>query len=161
MKILRALLALAVVGLSACAGMAPKEDRQAVFVETTTAPKATAYSRAMAYFAKNFKNANHAIQVRNEAEGQIVANGNVDCNELRQAGDTNGYNLSFTLDFQAKDNRVRMAFEDMTMLDPKGKPVPWAYNQISDKSKAEAVKPCLAPMKDGVLKAISGSTDNW
>jgi hypothetical protein len=144
-----------------CATLAPKEDRVAVFVENTTVPKSTAYSHALAYFAKTFRDANHAIQVRDEAGGQIVANGNVTCNELRQMGDSNDYSLSFTLDFQAKDNRVRIAFEELTMMDHQAKPVTWANNQITDKSKVDAVKPCLDPIRTGLLKAVAGSSENW
>jgi hypothetical protein len=50
------LLAVAIILLnfSACATLAPKEERQAQFIENTQATKATAFNRALAYIAKNW-----------------------------------------------------------------------------------------------------------
>ena len=145
-----------------CASLAPREQRQLQFVENTTAPKATAYNRAMGYIAKNFGNSNVAIRMKDEASGQIILKGNVACNEMRQFGDTNDYFLGFNLDFQAKDNKVRFLFEDLEMLKKDGTSVPFANNQLTSAGDTEKVKPCIEPVRSGMLKAINNTgNDNW
>jgi hypothetical protein len=158
----RQLPILALPTACATATLAPPQDRQVVFVEDSKAPKAEAYSRAHAYFAKTFTDANHAIKSRDEAAGQIVARGNVDCNVFRQTGDTNSYVATCTLDFQAKDNRVRIAFEDLKMLGEHGSEPSWGYLQIGSKEQAEKIRSCLEPVRAGIMKAVAGTgTGNW
>ena len=151
-------LALALLTTS-CASLAPAEQRKTQWVETTTQTKATAYNRTLAYLSKNLGDSNHAVKMKDADSGQIIAHMNVTCNQFRQGGDPHDYNLAFNLDFQAKDNRVRMTFEDMTMLDKNGAAVGWAYNQITDAKKAEDAKVCLAPVKEGILRALQGAND--
>ena len=159
---MKTLLTLSAITLSiaGCATMAPPEDRQVVYIENTTTAKTTAYNRALAHFAKTFTDSNH-VKMKDEASGQIVAHGNVACSVLKQAGDSNDYDLTFNLDLQVKDNRARIAFEDLQILDRHGVPFKYSYGQIIDKSKAEAVKPCLEPVRAAIAKAINGSDTNW
>lgn len=153
---------IAIAGISAgCATLAPSEQRQTAFIENTTQTKATAYNRTLAYLGKNLGNSNFAIKMQDKDSGQIVTKMAIQCNHFRQGGDPKDYYLATNLDFQAKDNRIRLAFEDMVIHDETGKPVSWAYNQITDTKKAEEAKVCLEPVKAGILKAINGGNNNW
>jgi hypothetical protein len=155
------IIVLMALSLSACATMLPVEQRKTQYIETTTAKRAAAYGRALAYLSKNFGDANEAIKLKDSESGQIVAKGNVTCNALRQWGDVNEYSLRFNLDFQAKDNKVRLVFEELEMISAAGAPVEWDYNQISSAANLEKAKSCLEPIRSEVLKAISAGADNW
>jgi hypothetical protein len=148
---------------SACASLPPAEQRKIQFVETTTANKRANFSRSLAWIGKNFNDSNSAIKVKNEEDGQIIMKGNTICNELRQ--DPLGIltqRLSFNLDFQSKDSKIRFSFEDLLILDEDYKPLDgWMASQINSPEKLEKVKPCLAKIKDEVLRAINGTSDNW
>jgi len=133
---------------------------------TTTAKKADAYSKALAHLSKQFGDANSAIKVKNEASGQIVAKGAVLCNEL--PGDyVSNFDLSFDLDFQAKDNKARLLFEDLLIKYSSsdkllgstntnyGRPAP-AHMNIKNKEDVEKVGKCLQVIVDGVTKSING-----
>mgnify|MGYP001358319753 CR=1 FL=1 len=146
--------------LSGCATLAPPEERQVQFIENVSASKAEAFSRALAYFGKAFGDAHKAIKVQNADAGQIVAKGNYPCSIFRQTGDFSNYSVHFDLDFQAKDKRIRLAFEDMRMVDGNSDPVAWDYGQIDSREKAARVgRECLVSLKSSLLKAIDGG--NW
>jgi hypothetical protein len=157
------LLTTALIAMSGCAGAAlAPEQRQFQIVENTTADAKTAYSRALVHIGKSWGDSNSAIKVKDESGAQIVVKGWIVCNELRQAMDPADYRLSFNLDLQAKDKKVRMSFEDLEMQDKLGKPVPWAYNQISSAEKVAAVKPCVKPLTSALVGAINGGAkENW
>ncbi len=143
---------------SGCATLAPVEDRKVEYIENTKAKKSEAYSAALAHFGKLFGNASAAIKISNAEAGQIVAKGVVECNVLRQFGEIYPHNLRFDLDFQAKDNRVRLAFENLVMTDHLGTEQGYAVRQLTDRAKVEQAKSCLEPIRAGLLKAIGGST---
>lgn len=148
--------------LAGCATLAPPEERKVQFIDNTSATKAEAYNRALAQFGKIFKNSNQSIQVRNPDDGQIVAKAVIVCNELRQFGDINDYYLHLDIDFQAKDKRIRLLFENLEMMGPNGQHLDYAVNQLTDRSKVEKVKPCLEFIRTGIVSAISGvQKENW
>lgn len=152
--------------LSGCsAKLLTPEERQVQFIETTKVNKAQAYERALAYFGKTFGDSNSAIKVRSPASSQIIAKGNVACNVLRQAGDTNDYVLDFSLDLQAKDKKIRLSFEDLVIKHGSGasvgQPVQWDYNQLSSVENREKIKECLEPLRKGVTRALAGTQSDW
>ncbi len=69
-KLIGALVLLLGVG---CASLS-REQREIVFVESTNLPKADVYRSGLTLLAKYLTSANQAIQIRDEAAGQIVAN---------------------------------------------------------------------------------------
>lgn len=157
MKIRIGMLGFFLVG---CATLAPPEERQFQYIENVNATKAESYARALAYFGKAFGDARSAIKVQNAEAGQIVAKGNYECNIFRQFGDVATYSVHFDLDFQAKDKRIRLTFEDLQMFDSNNAPVAWEYAQIDSREKAARVgRECLGPLKGALVKAINGG--NW
>ena len=47
------------------------------------------------------------------------------------------------------------------MIDPAGVSVGWAYNQITDASKIESVKPCIDVIRNGLAEAINEKKEDW
>jgi hypothetical protein len=145
--------------LAGCATLAPPEVRKVSYVEETKANKGETYQRALKLLAKKFGDSNSTIKVQDKEAGQIVAKGVVQCLVLRQAGDfLNDYNLGFTLDFEAKENKYRLLFEDLVILDATGKAFGYSYNQMTSAEQVEKVKPCLAPIRTELAAAINGGS---
>lgn len=142
--------------------MLPKEERNYHFIEQTSASQAQAYERALAYLAKNQKDSNEAIKLKEPSTGHIVAQGILPCNVMRQWGDLVDYQLRFTLDIQSKDKKVRVEFTDLEIIHPSGRPVEWDYNQISSKGNLDKSKECTNSFRTSLLKEISGTAaGNW
>lgn len=158
------ILLLIPVLLSGCADavMAPSADRKVEFIEPTKATQIDAYKKTVAFLAKNLGDSNRAVKMKDDAAFQIVSQVSVPCNIFRQTGDPNDYSLRSSLDFQAKDKRVRMAFEDLTIVNQSGKPFEYAYNQITTQAQAERAKECLRPLKDDILKSFDApAAKDW
>ncbi len=151
--------------LSACSTesyFAPVAERKAEFIDQTGVDKTTAYRRALAHLAKTFENTETALKVRDEASGQVVAQGYTTCNSLRSAVMfATTMNAKFVLDFQAKDQRSRLVFEDVQITMPDGS-FTWS-GQIGSKEDMEKVKAeCLEPIHHGLINSIQDSKkDNW
>ncbi len=157
----------ALVGLSSCttAQLLPTDQRQVAFVDQTSVKKAEAYKRALAYLSKTYKDANHAIKVRDESGGQIVADGNVECDAFK-GGALDGaiYTLKFNLDFQAKDNKVRTSFENLEVTTPSGGGmIVNAGSQISGPEGLAKAKACVEPVRAALAKAVASEAvgSNW
>ena len=149
-------LALSIVG---CAGLAPKEVRQLAYVDEVKAPKSELYSRALAHFGKAFVDSNYAIKVSNEAAGQIVAKGTLDCAEPDMFGVRVPKLISFDVDFQAKDGKYRLALEDLMVVSKEGTADPLDSRQLTSSEKVEKVKPCFDEFRSRLKKAVAGGAD--
>lgn len=160
-KTLLAISVISTVLVYGCASLPPKDQRTVQYTNETNANKSTAYNRALGHLAKNFKDANHAIKIQNKDDAEIIAKGNISCNIFRNFGDINEYNLQFDLDFQAKDKKVRLVFEDLMITGTDGRMPAFASSQITNAEKLEKAKECLEPIRNDLLKAIKGNSDNW
>lgn len=147
------------------AQLLPAEQRQVAFVDVTNTKKADAYKRALAHLSKSFGDANSAIKVRDEAGGQIVAMGRVECDAFKGGSlDFAIYTLKFNLDFQAKDSKVRTAFEDLEVVTPVGGGMILnPTSQISGPEGLAKAKTCVEPIRAALNKAIEKETvgANW
>lgn len=148
---------LALIFLVSCsaATLAPNNVRTVKYQERTSVTKGQAYTSSLAYIAKNFGDSNHAIKVKDKDAGMIVTKGNIICNSLRQSGDPNDYSLRFNLSIKANDNTYHLIFDDLQMLNEQGLPVRWEYNQITDGEKVSKVKPCLEPIRSGLINELT------
>lgn len=154
---MKTLLYLCLFLLLSCSAttLAPNNIRTVKYQEKTSATKDQAYTSSLAYIAKNFGDSNHAIKAKDKDAGIIVLKGNINCNTLRQAGDPNDYSLKFNLSIKAKDSSYLLVFDDLQMLNDQGQMVRWDYNQIVDADKVSKVKPCLDPVRDGLMNELS------
>lgn len=137
------------------ATLAPNNVRTVKYQERTSVSKNEAYTSSLAYVAKNFGDSNHAIKAKDKDSGMIVLKGNINCNTLRQTGDPNDYSLKFNLTIKAIDNAYLLVFDDLQMLTEQGQMVRWNYNQIIDAEKVSKVKPCLDPVRDGLMNELN------
>lgn len=147
----------ALIFLVSCsaATLAPKNVRAIKYKERTSVSQNQAYTASLAYIAKNFGDANHAIKVKDKDAGMIVSKGNIVCNVLRQSGDPKDYSLKFNMSIKAIDHAYSLVFDDLQMLDDQGLPVRWEYNQITDSGKVSKVKSCLEPLRQGLLNELN------
>ncbi len=158
-------LALLLLVFSACSTesyFAPVADRKVEFIDQTGVDKITAYRRALAHLSKTMADSNKSLKVHDETSGQIVAQGNVDCNSLRSpVMFATTMNAKFVIDFQAKDQRSRLVFEDVQMAMPDGS-FTWS-GQIGSKEDMEKVRlECLEPIHAELINSIHDSKkDNW
>lgn len=147
----------ALVLLFSCsaATLAPNSTRTIKYQERTQASKDEAYNSSLAYIAKNFGDSNHAIKMKDKDAGMIISKGNIICNALRQSGDVNDYSLRFNMSIRAKNNSYSLVFDGLEMLDERGIPVRWEYNQITDETKVSKIKVCLDPIKKGLFDELN------
>ncbi len=141
-----------------CASLAPVEKRQVRNVIEVKGVKAgDAYDRALVWFAKSLVNANWAVQIRDKPNGRIVANMTLQCPELTNAMDSWAQNVSFTADFQAKDDRYRLTFEQIywEARSHTGNTLMRGPSDDEDLAKIDAK--CLASVRDSLRASVSGS----
>lgn len=143
------------------AQLAPASDRRVEIIQKTKATKTEAYNKALVYFGKRLGDSNHASKVADKEQGQIVIKANMPCNVFRQSLDPKEYFLAFDLDFQAKDNRVRLVFEDMRILDDHGQLFIFDYNQLVSAEQTQKAKSCLADVARGLASEINKTTEEW
>lgn len=145
-----------------CATIAPPDVRKASFVEKTSQTKSASFNRALAYLAKNMGDSNSAIKLKDPESARIVVKMNSPCNAIRPWGDfMNNYSASYTADFQAKDKRFRLNFEDVHILvDQTGA---LAGTNISGAKEMDKVKSeCLSGVVASLKSAIdSGGGSDW
>ena len=80
-----------------------KTDRKIEYVETADGvTQQQIFEKALTYLTKQVNDSNAAIKMKNSGTAQIIMQGNLSCNEMRQAGDINDYRLSFILDFKGE-----------------------------------------------------------
>lgn len=141
-----------------CASLAPVEKRQIRNVIEVKGIKAdVAYDRALVWFAKSLVNANWAVQIRDKANGRIVANMSLQCQGLTNALDSWAQNVSFTADFQAKDDRYRLTFEQIywEARSNTGNTLMRGPSDDEDLAKIDAT--CLASVRNSLQASVGGS----
>jgi hypothetical protein len=143
--------------LPALAELAPLKDRRVEYVEQTgVVKKEMAYKNTLSFLSKIFNNANAAIKLRDDKNSQIIAKGILPCNATRPGYMFIDFDLYFNFDFQAKDGRVRIVFEDLTMKLADGS---YTYaGQIEGKEDVDSVKAeCLDQFRSHIVDAIKNT----
>lgn len=150
------------------------------------ASRSVLFSRAKSWIVDNFKSSKNVIQSEDKEEGVIVCHGNLSYSykaylvkkkSVVEDGAPWTDRVLFTLKFYGKDEKARVIFSDIIMIDASGLevlnlPVDYAlygiYNKqmLSDKpseiatgktglSKLEAIREGLSSMIDSLLKSLS------
>lgn len=139
--------------------LASPEIRKKTYIETTSSKANDAFKRASSWFAKTFVDSKEAIRLKDEKENRIVAKGNTACDVLKLgSGFAEDQRVHFSLTFEAKDNRSRIIFEDVTAMGG------GAYDSGSRPSNQEemdkVISSCLDPLKSDIMNTIN-TDDNW
>lgn len=144
-----------------CATLAPVEVRKKEYIEQIKVDKTTAYKKALAWYTKTANGNIDQIKLRDEESAHIIAKSSILCKAFNQTGDNSDYYLNFTFDFQAKDNKIKVSFEDLIMVDDLNSPLSFSYQQITDQSKVEKAQTCLRPLLDDLIKTINTPESQW
>jgi len=137
----------------------PAEQRQVRNVVESKGVKANeAYDRALIWFAKSLGNANWAVQIRDPQGKRIVANVKYHCT-INTGSDILGNQnmIGFIADFQAKDDRFRLTFEDIifTVRQQNGNEV--VHGPTDEEQRSEIDQKCLIPVRDSITASVKGS----
>lgn len=139
----------------------PKEQREYQFVEKTNVSKSDAFQRALGYFAKNLVDSNSAIKVKDENAGRIITRIRQECDEFKAFGDLLGtWTTDFTVEFEAKDMRVRLTLEGLSYdrRDSMGNQATYGYSSEKDVAKG---KVCATKLKQEIMQAVNAASKDW
>ncbi|MCB1194477.1 MAG: DUF4468 domain-containing protein [Leptospiraceae bacterium] len=143
--------------LIGCKSLGPKEIRHAEIIENTGVSASTAYSRANVFLAKVYGDSNSAIKVNDDKNKRIVG-------KMRILNCFSNITVESDLDFQAKDKRVRIAFEDIQAFTVNMQTGQKAYEWgPSDSKDVEEIKEkCLIPnVVKPLLSSINKKEKSW
>lgn len=118
-------LTVAVIALSGCAAMQPVAETEKTLEIITEAPDFTKdqiFTGSKVWIAENFKSAKSVIEYENKEDGVIIGNGSTSypCTgmECLQAGAATDWKLNFTMRIDAKDNKFRTTFTNLSIYKP-------------------------------------------
>jgi len=113
------------VALTGCAAMQPVAETEKtieVITETPSFTKDQIFTGSKVWIAENFKSAKAVIEYENKEEGVIIGNGSTSypCTgiECLQAGAATDWKLNFTMRIDAKDNKFRTTFSNLSIYKP-------------------------------------------
>lgn len=95
--------------MASCKSPGSLEVRKTEPVGKTNAPASGACARSLVELAKLYRDANSALEVRDEKNAQLVGKAHISHFSACFAN----IHVDFDLDFSAKDNRVRFEFDDI------------------------------------------------
>lgn len=151
------LIAVVIFTYSGCASSkeATKEQMTHEYIkEYKGITKDQIFDRTMRWISQNFKSAKSVIDYQDKSSGTIIAKGiipNVNLGGIYDA------NLSFTLTFDAKENKARFVYDNLIPIDPSsGEELTGMTNfeRVHQKANAEFDK-----ITDSISKAIMTNSD--
>ncbi len=149
--------------LAGCASslLAPRNLREADFVEKTKVKAGTAYTQALRWFDKNLRSVPGAVRVQDLESGRIQTHGAYQCNSFRRENEIKEYYLAFQLDFEAGPHFFNLHFTNLRMENDQGELVHKADAQLSDAANVARIEPCLKKMVAALAKAVESTTLTW
>jgi hypothetical protein len=149
--------------LSACSSgqLLPEQERKAEYIESIPGNKNELFNRALTYLSKKVTDSNHAIKLRDDSSAKIVAHLNTPCNAVRSALYIYELDADFNLDFQAKDSKVRVAFEDIVIIDRQSNHISYMGQVDSKENFDKVVGECIKPIYSDLLKSIKTTQASW
>lgn len=139
----------------------PPEQRKLEIIEQSGVSAKVAYSRALAWMAKSYVDFQSAFQLRDEMSLRIISPMHVMCPSNFKIGsifDTNEYKVRLSMDFQAKENRVRFLVEDIQVFTTMRGDYPSGPQNAGELDRLRSV--CLQPVLDAFLDDITGKTSH-
>lgn len=155
---------LTVFAISSCVSLLPVELRQSEEVVETGVKKDVAYNRALVWFAKSLNNSNQAVQVKDPDAGRIVSNMRASCPDLGSALNAlyyGGQYVDVSVDFQAKDSKARIRFENIRHFGTNAYGQQFDLGPTSQEAVEEIKTKCLSTISSQLLKAVTARTDDF
>jgi len=131
--------------------------------------KDAAYSRALVWFQNNHDRAGIQVTTSDPDAARIVGSGEMQCHSsvgsgLRAMG--LGFNqnyLRFNLEFQARDDRVRIVFTDLFyyLTDIRYASSNLAQGPSNHTEVDTLYRDCLKGLEDGLVQAVRGRTADF
>lgn len=172
---MKKLLAVASLGLfiTGCASMPQAASEPLTkyerIVEIPNTNKEKIYEGSRQWFAKSFNDSNSVIKYEDAKTGSIIGKGSmkyVCIGGVLACYGSENQKLEFTVRVDAKDNRARVAFEDLSIYTPSsyaaGVTTPARNSKVNLDTEVIAVKGMLDNTVDslaGDVKSSSRSTD--
>lgn len=123
------------------------------------------YDKSRIWIAKNFRSSKVVIEYENKETGVIVGNGiiNYPVSGFMDAISKEGWKVRFTMKEDIKDNKIRVTFENLTLLLPASKYSAASENLILSQSYIDPLRPKLLGMADEMAQYVQSSKDkdNW
>jgi hypothetical protein len=113
----------------------------------------------MRYLNGQFTDLSKVVNVKDRDTGIISLVANTQCNVFRQWGDVNDYSVKFKLTLEFKDNKAKIEFDDLRMVDKYGSDLAYKYNQLVSKEQVDKAKTCLDSFVAGLEKSMSEKSD--
>lgn len=143
------------------------------YIEATGVDAPSAYQKAKTWAASAYKfDSKSAIQFDDEKNHKFLARGFL--NDCRGLGSIHHYEVSFLIDFEARDKRVRILFDKILMTDIGMQNRGLASNPMTalmaghpmPETKDELYKisvNCLEPIKNGIITEIASKkgSEQW
>lgn len=157
---IRTLTGFIVIALFFSCTTLPREKRIVTSIYDTTADKNLAFDRLNNWLIKSLGNANFAVQLRDKDKGRIISNASINCRELNGItyGMSEKQKIDFTIDFTAKDNKVRIVFGDISHTSIASNGMTYNLGPTSEGQIIDIDKICFEPIKKEMLEAINGKS---
>lgn len=163
MKLIFLLSFLMFITIGNCISIMKIEERQTQIIHETKSKKDEIFDRALIWISKRATDSNHSIKIKDKVEGRIIARLSTLCKPSGGIMSNTSYagKIDFNLDLTAKDNKVRIIFDDILALQLAQGNRPEAPLGPEDKTDLEAIdKTCLTPIKKELIAAIEGTAAN-
>lgn len=123
------------------------------------------YDKSRIWIAKNFRSSKAVIEYENKETGVIVGNGitNYPVSGFMSAVAHEGWQVRFNMKEDMKDNKIRVTYENLTLLLPASKYSGPAEVPVSSQSDIDALRSVLLSFSDQMVQYVRSSkdTDNW
>lgn len=145
--------------LSGCTIPRPLTEEESTIQKVVEVPgynKSQIFERSKMWFAENFKTAKSVIEYDNKDEGILIGKGvmALPVSDIR-AMSTLPWRFKFTVKEEAKDNRFRLTYTNLVVIDGTGsEQAAWTDDDYSK------VKPILLKMADDISTSIQSQTKN-
>lgn len=168
MKAIRnAMMGLALVGLSGCAGMAQVDQSQLTFdrvVDVPGASKDKIYDGTRMWIAENFHSAKAVLEYENKEQGTLIGNGNIKypCQGIDCLAKSD-WSVHFTMRVDTKDGRFKLAFSNLRLSWPASSMMPANNVPLRTQGELDTIKPALLAYGDNIRESLNkgAAKANW
>ena len=155
------LLLLLAAYFSSCASPLVKEDATATKVIKTNLSKSEAFNKAYSYLAKNLRDSNKGIKLKDKEAGKLIAQVAIDCNDLRAFADITSYVAYFTLELDFKDSKVRVisTADSYTHTNINGNII--SVNAPMKSNHKDGAKACSERLINDIQQELNKKSSDW
>jgi hypothetical protein len=145
--------------LSGCAIPRPLTEEESIIQKVVDVPgynKGQIFERSKMWFVENFRSAKSVIEYDNKDEGILIGKCVMELpvSDIR-AMSTLPWRFKFTVKEEAKDNRLRLTYTNLIVIDGTGsEQTAWTDDDYS------RVKPILSKMAADIAASVQSQTNN-